>query len=159
MFYFIVCFIYKHSKLLKNFLAFERSKIGSHWKRTIFRDRFFGVKPICALETGVRRADLLLCCASRLHLSRLPRAHSFFFLRHGPTRWKGWFVDLTSRTVGASLTYRRGHRMSGASEVVDVPMQPTDPLLRTPIDAWRPTIDQHEFTMNLMQWENVQRDD
>lgn len=77
---------------------------------------------------GVRRIRISFSVAPRLHLSRLPRARSrslFFPLHHGPTRRKGWFVDLTSETVGASLTYRRGHR----TMEVDVPMQQTDSLI------------------------------
>lgn len=77
---------------------------------------------------GVRRIRISFSVAPRLHLSRLPRARSrslFFPLHHGPTRRKGWFVDLTSGTVGASLTYRRGHR----TLEVDVPMQQTNSLI------------------------------
>jgi len=140
------------SHIFKKFLAFERSNMRSLEVKnfptslSFFSDQIH----LHPQNRGEKSSDLLLSVAPRLHLSRLSCARgvdSFFFLRHGPTRRKGWFVDLTSRTMGASLTYRTRTQDVGSSGCPYA----ADSLPWPPIDAHRPTIDHHEFTMNLVR--------
>lgn len=76
-------------------------------KKKILRDRTLGeVRPIRDLESGWEESGFP--SPSRLvsiYLASLAHgvARFFFPLHHGPTRRKGWFVDLTSETVGSVL--------------------------------------------------------
>lgn len=158
-----ILFTFKNvpSSLKSSFRAIK-DRIGSHWKRMIFPRSFLWDQTYLRPQIGgEKNPDLLLCCASHLHLSRLPRARSWLLLFSPPQTYalervicrpdlenRGSVLDLSTRTQDVGSV-----RSSGCPYA-------TDGSLAAGVD-WRGAL--RSISMNSL-WiscngKNAQRDD